>query len=98
MNKISEYDERQLNLMLKSLIAFENKQIELNSLVGNLEFLLHAMEHVTDDWEERFMHEFVTLESINAEMPRMKKTEIEMLIKEATSNLKKLVEKELGSE
>ena len=96
MSKISEYDERQLNLMLKQLIFFENKKLDLSSLVGNLEGLLHAMEHVTDEWEEKFLDEFSTLESINAEMPKIKNDEIEKLIKDAVSNLKKLVEKELA--
>lgn len=92
MNKISEYDERQLKLMLKQLISFEQKKLELSSLVGYLEGLLHAMENVTDVWEERFLNEFSTLESINAEMPKMKKEEIEKLIECAVSNLKKMIE------
>jgi hypothetical protein len=96
MSKISEYNERQLNLMLNQLIAFENKKLDLSSLVGNLEGLLHAMEHVTDEWEEKFLDEFSTLESINAEMPKMKNDEIENLIKNAVSNLKKMVEAELA--
>ena len=92
MSNISEYDERQLKLMLEQLIFFENKKLELSSLVGRLEDLLHVMEHVTEEWEEKFLNEFSILESINAEMPKMKKSEIENLIKEAVSNLKKLIE------
>ena len=95
MNKISEYDEKQLKLMLKQLISFEHKKLELSSLVGSLEGLLHAMENVTDEWEEKFLNEFSTLESINAEMPKMKKDEIEKLIEDAVSNLKKLIENKL---
>lgn len=95
MSKISEYDERQLKLMLKQLISFEHKKLELSSLVGSLEGLLHAMENVTDEWEEKFLNEFSTLESINAEMPKMKKDEIEKLIKDAVSNLKKMIEDKL---
>lgn len=95
MNKVSEYDERQLNLMLRQLNAFENKKLDLSSLVGSLEGLLHAMEHVTDEWEEKFLDDFSTLESINAEMPKLKKEEIERLIKDAVSNLKNLIQKKL---
>jgi len=95
VNKISEYDERQLKLMLQQLISFEHKKLELSSLVGSLEGLLHAMENVTDEWEEKFLNEFSTLESINAEMPKMKEDEIEKLIKDTVVNLKKLIEDKL---
>jgi len=97
MNKISEYDKRQLNSMIKNLIAFENKQIELSSLVCNLESLLHIMERVSDEWEEKFLNEFSILESINAEMPKMPKDDIEQLINEAIINLKKIVTERLIS-
>ena len=95
MNKISEHDETQLNLMLKRLLSFENKQLDLSELVGNLERLLQAMENATDEWEEKFLNEFSTLESINAETPKMKKDEVDKLINEAVFNLKKLVEEKL---
>lgn len=95
MNKVSEYDERQLNLMLDQLNAFENKKLDLSSLVGRLEGLLHAMEHVTDEWEEKFLDEFSTLESINAEVPKLKKEEMEKLIRNSIYNLKKLIQEKL---
>jgi hypothetical protein len=95
MNKVSEYDERQLNLMLDQLNAFENKRLDLSSLVGRLEGLLHAMEHVTDEWEEKFLDEFSTLESINAEVPKLKKEEMEKLIRNSIYNLKKLIQEKL---
>ena len=95
MNKVSKYDERQLNLMLDQLNAFENKKLELSSLVGRLEGLLHAMEHVADEWEEKFLDEFSTLESINAEVPKLKKEEMEKLIRNSIYNLKKLIQEKL---
>ncbi|MBI2742615.1 MAG: hypothetical protein HYX48_01710 [Chlamydiales bacterium] len=66
MKDISEYDERQLMLMLEHLSYFENKQINLSSLVGSLEFLLNALETVSNDWEEKFLKEITTLETTNA--------------------------------
>ena len=96
MNKISEYDERQLNLMLNQLNAFENKKLDLGSLVGRLEGLLHAMEHVADEWEEKFLDEFSTLESINAEVPKLEKEEIEKLIVNSVCNLKKLIQEKIN--
>lgn len=97
MSRISEYDERQLNLMLNQLEAFENKKLDLSSLVGRLEGLLHAMEHVTDEWEEKFLDEFSTLESINAEAPKLKIEEVEKLIKSSVYNLKKLVKEQINN-
>ncbi len=97
MSRISEYDERQLNLMLNQLEAFENKKLDLSSLVGRLEGLLHAMEHVTDEWEEKFLDEFSTLESINAEAPKLKTEEIEKLIKSSVYKLKKIVKEHINN-
>ncbi len=66
MKNISEYDRRQLILMLEHVKFFENKQIDLSSLIGSLEFLLNALEKVDEDWEEEFVNEITTLETINA--------------------------------
>lgn len=95
MGKNSKYDERQLNLMLQQLIEFEKQQIGLSLLVANLESLFHVMEVVSNEWEEEFFREFSKLESINAEVPKMRKDEIEKIIKEAVINLKNQVEKRL---
>ena len=97
MKKISEYDERQLNLMLNQLDAYDNKKLDLGSLVGRLEGLLHTIEHVTAEWEEKFLDEFSTLESINAEVPKLNQEEIEKLIKNSVCNLKNLVQEKLHS-
>lgn len=107
MKKINEYDERQLKLMLKNLISFEMNQIELSSLVGSLEFLLNAMESVEKDWEERFLKEVTTLESINAirmikesgeDAPEIDTDRAKELIGNAVSKLKMLVASELNNE
>lgn len=50
------------------------------------------MENVTDEWEEKFLNEFSALESLNAEMPEMKNDDIEKLIEDVVSNLKKMIE------
>ena len=105
MNNISEYDLRQLKLMYETLTAFENGQMMLNSLVSNLEFLLTALETVNPDWEERFLNQITTLESINAlEIIRnanetslgIEKNEKKIKINMAISSLKKLIEGKLG--
>lgn len=107
MKNINEYDKRQLKLMYESLISFEKSHIELNSLVGNLEFLLSAMESVEADWEEKFLREVTTLETINAikiikesgeEAPEINNNKSKKLINNSLTNLKNLIEKELMNE
>lgn len=96
MNTLSDYDQRQLNLMLKQLDFFKNKNLEFRLLVIHLESLLHVMEHFNNEWEEKFLDEFSTLESINAEMPEMKKDEIDTLVNQAVFNLTELIKHKLN--
>lgn len=104
MKNISEYDERQLRLMYKNLVSFEKKQIELSSLIGSLEFLLNALESIDEKWEEKFLKEVTTLETVNAleiirdfeeEVFEIKEGKKEMLVKKSIENIKKLIENEL---
>lgn len=104
MKNFTEHDQRQFELMLKNLCAFEDKQIELHSLIGSLEFLFNAMESVDEEWEEKFLHEITVLESINAikmiklaneEAPEVSDEKAQVLIKTAVSNLKLLIEKSI---
>lgn len=71
------------------------KKLDFSSLVGRLEGLLHAMEYVSDEWEENFLDEFSVLESINAEVPKLKNEEIDKIIINSIYNLKKLIESKL---
>jgi len=105
MKNLNEYDERQLRLMYEVLISFEKTQTELSSLVGSLEFLLNAMESVENDWEEKFLKEVTTLETINAiriinesgkETQEICEDKSSKLINNAIFNLKALIEKELN--
>ena len=107
MDNISEYDERQLKLMYECLSSFEKNQIELSSLIGSLEFLLNAMESVDEEWENKFLKEVTTLESINAikimeesEKKGLKINENESieLISKAVLILKTLIQNELDSQ
>lgn len=53
------------------------------------------MEYVSDEWEENFLDEFSVLESINAEVPKLKNEEIDKIIINSIYNLKKLIESKL---
>ena len=104
MENISEYDERQLKLMYKYLLSFQQKQIQLSSLISSLEFLLNAMESVDEEWENEFLKEITTLETINAieiineseneNLYFNKKENIE-LINNAVFSLKEMIKNEL---
>lgn len=105
MKNISEYDMRQLKLMLQSLASFENNLIELSSLIGTLEFLLRALEFVEKEWNKNFLDEVITLETINAieinnengeEYYEINPVEKKALIKNAIFNLKTLIEKKIN--
>lgn len=106
MENINKYDERQLKLMSDSLLCFENHLIDLNSLIGTLEFLLSAMESVDMVWEEKFLKEITVLESINAidiinksgeELNEINFNKKNDLINIAVINLKALIEKKLSN-
>ena len=66
MKDNSEYDVRQLKLMLDSINSFEKKIIGLDSLIGTLEFLMSVLEVVEEDWEDNFLDEITALERINS--------------------------------
>ena len=105
MNNISKYDQRQLKLMQECLSSFQKNQIQLSSLIGSLEFLFNAMESVDDEWENKFLKEITTLESVNAieiiedsEKEKLnfnKKKSVE-LVNKAILNLNDLIQKELS--
>lgn len=106
MNNVNQYDKRQLKLMQKCLNSFEKNQVGLSSLIGSLEFLLNAMKSVDSDWENKFLKEVTTLESINAtelmeglELETTKSIDNERitLINVAVSNLKIMIQEELDS-
>ncbi|MCX6987727.1 MAG: hypothetical protein NT065_06205 [Chlamydiae bacterium] len=105
MENISEYDERQLILMLEHLTSFEKKQIDLSSLVGSLEFLFNALETVDTEWEENFLKEITTLETANAltiikesgeQIAEIQAEKRGKLIKHSTENLKSIINRKLN--
>ena len=104
MDNISEYDERQLKMMYECLSSFQHKQIQLSSLIGSLEFLLNAMESVDEEFENKFLKEITTLETINAieifnesekEKLYFNKNENVELINKSILTLKKLIQNEI---
>lgn len=107
MENITEYDIRQLRLMRENLILFENKELELSSLIGNLEFLLNALEFVNEEWEDKFLKEITTLETISAleiikdageDISGIKKNKKDLLIFSSIQNLNNLINSKLDGD
>ncbi len=107
MQNNSEYDQRQLKLMRSSLISFGRKEIPLSSLVGNLEFLLNALEGRDEEWECAFLEEVTTLETVNAlavikeageSVLEIENDKKEKLLSVALENLKKIIDHKLSQQ
>ncbi len=59
------YNQRQYKLMLLSLDAYEEGSISLDTLTGNLGFLLNALEGKSSEWEDSFRTACISLEMAN---------------------------------
>lgn len=74
---ISEYDARQLRKMKLQLAAFQRGELSLAGFIGDVDFLLNAMEAVPLEWKQR-VHEFVvTLEEVYAMALDLGHTEVD---------------------
>lgn len=61
-----EKDVRQLRLMQRQLQHFANKDLDLNSLIGDLDFLLLHAEGIDVSWKRAVDSHIMDLEEINA--------------------------------
>lgn len=59
---MSEFDQRQYQLMLDRLVAFEHGRIRLDSLVDDLDGLLNALKGIEPAWKRSFLHQWGRLE------------------------------------
>lgn len=64
---ITEYDQRQLNRMKEQVSNFESGNIGLGPLIGDLGFLLSAMESADRDWKKQLDEQIFMLEEIYAD-------------------------------
>ena len=63
---MTDYDERQVSLMVNRIRRFQNKEIHLGSLVNDLEALLNVLASVSVDWKSAFHEEWWNLEQVYA--------------------------------
>ncbi|NGX38596.1 MAG: hypothetical protein K1000chlam2_01770 [Chlamydiae bacterium] len=64
MIALNRYDWKQIRLIEKKLILFENKKIGLFDLITDLDGLLNTLETVADSWKDNFRSGINSLEII----------------------------------
>ncbi len=63
---ITEYDKRQIERMTCQLERFDKNELGLSGLIGDLEFLLAAVESIPDEWKKKVNKEIGVLEEVYA--------------------------------
>ncbi len=64
MNPLNAHDLKQIKLIEKNIVLFENDRIDLFDLVNELIGLLNTLESVSFFWKDRFQIEINSLEMI----------------------------------
>jgi predicted RNA-binding protein with EMAP domain len=88
--------------MRNRIEGFENGQLDLGRLINDLHSLIAALEHPTDDWKQRFLADWWTLEQVYAvaidrnELDRLPKQNQGLLL-QAVAALKQLVLEAISS-
>lgn len=63
---MSERDRRQLTRMQQQLDSYRSKQLPLQALVADLEFLLSNIESAAEEWKRRVLSQIGRLEDTYA--------------------------------
>lgn len=63
---MSEMDRRQLTRMQQQLDSYRSKQLPLQALIADLEFLLSNVEGSTEEWKQRVLSKIGRLEDTYA--------------------------------
>lgn len=97
--KISEYDQRQYQLMVKRLRDFENGVITLASLINDIDALLRSLEEPDEAWVDLFWIKWFSMEEVySVALDRgdsRLRPEEQSVIKEAVRNLKDLLQQKV---
>jgi len=94
---MNSFDQRQFEKMCKVIDSFKRKTISLSSFVSSMEFLFHALESVDISWEEEFLEEISSLESVNSGVPSSVSDEaVQKIINDAVEKLDTLISQMLS--
>jgi len=64
---MSDFDQRQYRLMLKSLDDFSVGHMRIDVLIANLEGLLNALRDIDEEWKQTFLHYWGQIEDERAD-------------------------------
>src|SRR5690242_1146554 len=64
---MSDFDQRQYRLMLKSLDDYSAGRARIDALITNLEGLLNALRAVEPEWRQTFLHYWGQIEDERAD-------------------------------
>lgn len=80
-NEIMEYNNRQINLMIKKIIFFKAGQLDIYDLISDLGGLLNSIQDCNKDWFAAFQSQLGTLDTIFANIVYENRTEFTELEK-----------------
>jgi hypothetical protein len=63
---MSDFDQRQYALMLKSLDGFSSGRMRIDTLISNLEGLLNALHNADKEWKQSFLRIWGHIEEARA--------------------------------
>jgi hypothetical protein len=92
---MTDYNTRQLNLMLRNLDAIDNRTVNLGNIKARLEGLLNALEDVEKHWRNAFFKQWGVLEDVYADALDQNLQEIPIehmtLVNDAIREIRKLI-------
>ena len=92
---MSEYDQRQYQLMSEYIKEFDRGKLKLESLIDTLEALIVSLQTADRAWKDSFESEWWTLEQVYAVALEQDKTTLlpqnQALINETIVNMKHLL-------
>lgn len=96
MSSISPNNQYQLRQMLDTINAYESRQVDLGTLVNNLETLFGRLENPPDNWRKAFLKAWGMLEDVYAfalDKPVYQLEDVDFgLIAEAITRLRGLIQ------
>jgi hypothetical protein len=97
---VSEYDQRQYQLMAERLRGFECGAISLSILINDLDALVRCLEQADTEWKDLFRNEWLALEevySVALDRGQFRLTsEQKSVIEKAVRNLKGLLQQKIA--
>lgn len=97
---LTEYNHRQINMILDRIKWYENNEISLRKLVDDLEALFNVLENKDKNFENKFFAHWVPLEIIYSCMLSDKRQSLDEEdkkdVKKSLVNLKELIQSYLA--